>query len=75
MDDDDDDDDDDDNDDEDNDNDNDNEDNDNEEEIMDGNRAAEWEDFKANIWKMLPRPQRCWRRRRQGRQHRGRKLT
>jgi hypothetical protein len=31
--------------------------------IIDGNRAVEWEDFKADIWRMLPHPQRCWRRR------------
>ncbi len=34
-------------------------DNGNNEEIIDGDRAAEWEDFKANIWRMLPHPQRC----------------
>jgi hypothetical protein len=50
-------------------------DDDNDKVIIDRDRAAEWEDFKANIWRMLPHPQCCPRGPQQGRQRHGRKLT
>ncbi len=47
----------------------------NDEVIIDGDGAAEWEDFKADIHRMLPHPQCYPQRLQQGRQLHGRKLT